>query len=255
MTTLQLAPNEARFAGEAAAYAEVRRREGRLPPDPSALRALPDPPPGASAGQAREWRCRAWSAEFVERRLRARGARRLLDLGCGPGWLAARLVRRLGLEAVGLDLSRAELEAGAAAFADLPGLRLVQGDVFDDGLGLGAFDAVVLAGAIQYFPDLPRLAARLRQLLRAGGEALVVETALHPAAELAAARARTLRHYQRLGVPEAAARFHHHGEDELRALGARWLYHPSSLVPRVQRHLLRRPWSPHAIVSLPAGPA
>ena len=27
MTTLQLAPHEARFAGEAAAYAEVRRRE------------------------------------------------------------------------------------------------------------------------------------------------------------------------------------------------------------------------------------
>ncbi len=245
MATLQLAPGDARFAAFEKLYADMRRREGRRPPEGEALRGLPQPPPGASASQAYEWRSRAWCAGFLERRLRQRGSRRLLDLGCGPGWLAARMVRGLGLEAVGLDVGRAELEAGAAAFGDLPALRLVQGDVFDERLELGRFDTVVLLAALQYFPDVARLMARLGALLHPGGEVLVMESPLYRSSELLGARARTRSHYEQLGLPEAAGFYHHHGEDELRALGARWLCRPSSWRSRFERHVLRRVRSPH----------
>lgn len=251
MTTLQLAPDPARFEAFDSLYAVLRRREGRTLLDPASLRALPEPPPGTSRARAREWRSRAWCASFIERRLAARAAPRVLDLGCGPGWLAARLARN-GREVVGLDVSRTELTAGAVAFAELERLRLVQGDVFDAGLELGRFDAVLLVAALQYFGDLPRLVARLRALLQPEGEVLLLETPIYRRREVDSARLRTRRHYESLGLPQLVAHYHHHVEDDLSALGARFLYHPSTLASRLQRHLLRRALSPHAVLSLPA---
>lgn len=91
-----------------------------------------------------------------------------LDIGCGPGRLTAALSER-GVLALGTDVSavavRLTIEAGAPA---------IQRDVFDQQPGEGRWRHALLAdGNIGIGGDPVRLLGRVRELLCAGGSALV----------------------------------------------------------------------------------
>ena len=54
----------------------------------------------------------------------------MLDLGCGPGSLAVRLLGRLPRATViGIDADPVSLTLGRAAYSDVPGLRFVDLDL------------------------------------------------------------------------------------------------------------------------------
>lgn len=117
-------------------------------------------------------------AEPILQVLRAGGARRVLDLGCGNGHLCAQL-RAAGHEVVGM-----EPDAGGAALARRanPGLPVYRLGVDDDPRRLLAdeapFDHVVCTEVVEhlYAPRrLPRFAA---EVLLPGGR-LVVTTPYH----------------------------------------------------------------------------
>ena len=103
----------------------------------------------------------------------------ILDLGCGPGSLAVRLLARLpGATVVGVDADPVTLALGRAAHADLPGLRFVSIDLRAAGwvarLGLPAgcpVDAVVSTTALHWLSaaELSDLYATLAGVLRPGG--------------------------------------------------------------------------------------
>lgn len=108
----------------------------------------------------------------------ARRPRRILDVGCGEGWLVRAARARCGCEGVGMDSCAALVEAARAA--DPAGLyvvasygALVAGDA---GVGSG-FDAVVFNYALLDEAVAPVLAAA-RARLSAGG-CVLVQT-LHP---------------------------------------------------------------------------
>lgn len=91
-----------------------------------------------------------------------------LDIGCGPGRLTAALTER-GIAALGTDVSavavRLTIEAGAPA---------VRRDVFDPQPAEGRWRHALLAdGNIGIGGDPVRLLGRVRELLCAGGSALV----------------------------------------------------------------------------------
>ncbi len=91
-----------------------------------------------------------------------------LDIGCGPGRLAAALLER-GVPALGTDVSpvAVRLAHGAGAIA-------VRRDVFERQPGEGRWRHVLLAdGNIGIGGDPVRLLRRVRELLRRGGSALV----------------------------------------------------------------------------------
>lgn len=96
--------------------------------------------------------------DYVFRHLKASGARRVLDLGCGGGWLLHEL---LGddqfTEVVGLESSAAALaEARAMLAADLdtpaPRLRLLNASYLDHHPSLTGFDAAALVETIEHIP-------------------------------------------------------------------------------------------------------
>jgi SAM-dependent methyltransferase len=94
-----------------------------------------------------------------------RGKGPVLDIGCGPGHVAAHL-RGLGVDAGGLDLSPAMVALARSAY---PGSRCEVGDMLDLGprelAGIVAFYAIChLRG-----DDLPRAAASLFGALAPGG--------------------------------------------------------------------------------------
>lgn len=232
-----------------APYLRTREREGRLL-SLEAIRRLPWAAPGDP--DAALWKQRAETSSRVVRRLMSRGARRVLDLGCGYGWLSARLAREGNMQVVAVEAIPAELERAREAFGDVPNIEWICVDVFDRTWTPEAFDAVVLCASIQYFESLPALVDRLSRLLHKSGEILVFDSPLWRRREVEAARFRSQRYYASRGLPELAAAFHHHAREDLDALGAVWHYLPDSWWSRAQRHLLRRKVSSFPIVGVPA---
>lgn len=96
----------------------------------------------------------------------------VLDVGCGTGFTAAamaahRPVRRI----VGVDPAEGMLEQFAAKRESLPGveIELRAEDVMAMDVPDGAFDAVLCAMALHWFPDKPGAVARMARALRPGG--------------------------------------------------------------------------------------
>lgn len=109
--------------------------------------------------------------DAVVRALRAAGAVRVLDVGCGTGLLGARLHRELpGVGVVGCDFSRGMLSQ-AATGRRLE--RLVQASALALPFREESFDAVVSTEAFHWFPDQRRALAEFRRVLVPGGKLLV----------------------------------------------------------------------------------
>jgi len=92
---------------------------------------------------------------------------RVLDIGCGDGALLAYLARVKGVDARGIELSQAGVNAGVRH-----GLSVIQGDADRDleAFPDGAFDVVVLSQTLQATRE-PRHV--LEELLRIGKRAIV----------------------------------------------------------------------------------
>jgi len=101
----------------------------------------------------------------------------VLDIGCGPGSLAVRLLVRLPhATVIGVDADPVSLTLGQAAYSDVPGLRFIDLDLRVPGwsarLGLPRpADAAVSTTALHWLPepDLRAMYAELATVLRPGG--------------------------------------------------------------------------------------
>ena len=97
---------------------------------------------------------------------------RVLDVGCGTGFTATALLRRFPVETlVGIDPAEGMLEVFTAKLAEFPGVtvELRCEDVMSMRVDDGAFDLVICAMALHWFPDKPAAIARMARALRPGG--------------------------------------------------------------------------------------
>ncbi len=223
-------------------YLRVRRKEGRLYSDGMVANL---PSVQASDPLSKEWRARTGSLNRLKQYLRGlHRPLKILEVGCGNGWLSRRLSEMGGVRVCGLDRNHVELSQGARLFGR-NNLTFLNADIFRAPFHAGAFDVIVLASSIQYFPDLNALIQGLRNLLDGVGQIHILDTPLYDRAEVEAARERTLRYYSDLGFPEMARHYHHHTYEELEKYSPRWLYRPQSFEARIDR-VLGRPSSPFA---------
>ncbi len=228
-------------AYQTATYLAAREKEGRLLDDNEARR-LPVVPADHRHGD--EWRIRGLSCRRLAAYLRGRRPLRLLDLGCGNGWMSHRLAQSPGVAVDAVDLNPHELEQADRLFGGVEGLTFIHGDVFSSIFEPGRFDAAVLASSVQYFPSLPALIDRLFELLAEGGEIHILDSPFYTEETRAASQARSRDHYRRIGVPAMIEHYHHHLWSDLEPFRPHWLHRPDSLGARLQRRLLRRPLSP-----------
>jgi 3' terminal RNA ribose 2'-O-methyltransferase Hen1 len=88
--------------------------------------------------------------------LKATGAKRVLDLGCGSGSLLYRLVRDpqfneiVGLEESGVSLSQARTMLSEHLVGEQPRLRLVRGSYAEKNGELAGFDAAAMVETIEH---------------------------------------------------------------------------------------------------------
>ncbi len=102
----------------------------------------------------------------------------VLDIGSGPGLLAAELADTVGPEGrvVGLDLSEPMIEMGRQRCADRPQVSFEQGDAAELPFEADAFDVVVTTQVYEYVPDIPGALAEVGRVLRPGGLVAILDT-------------------------------------------------------------------------------
>lgn len=111
--------------------------------------------------------------------LALRPGERVLDVGCGPGFLLAEMARVVGRSglAAALDLNADMLSLARTRCQTVDGATvLVRGDATAIPFTEGGFDAAVSIQVLEYVGDVARALAELRRVLRPGGRALIVDT-------------------------------------------------------------------------------
>jgi len=106
---------------------------------------------------------------------------RVLDIGAGPGLLAAEMAEAVGQSGrvIGLEISDSMLTLGRRRCAD-PSIRERVAFVKADAVALpfadGAFDVAVSTQVYEYVADLKVAFAELHRVLRPGGRVLIIDT-------------------------------------------------------------------------------
>jgi SAM-dependent methyltransferase len=106
-----------------------------------------------------------WAAEHAS-------GKDLLEVACGAGlglgWLAERARR---VEAGDIDGENCHI--AQATYRGQSKIRVLRMDALDLPYEAGSFDVVLLFEALYYLPDVPRLLAEARRVLRPGGTLLI----------------------------------------------------------------------------------
>jgi SAM-dependent methyltransferase len=123
----------------------------------------------------------AWQAPFVaqkfapvERRIRNRNIRRILDVGCGPGTNAPRFAQA---DYVGIDINERYLTIARAKYRG----RFIQADLETAELTtLGTFDTILVNSFLHHLPDeaVRRVLQQLQQRLDPEGTVHMLELVL-----------------------------------------------------------------------------
>jgi arsenite methyltransferase len=108
--------------------------------------------------------------------LEPRNGERILDIGCGPGYLAAEIGELVGPDGFvqGVDPSPAML--AIAARRALPHMELTEGDALALPAEDASFDAAVSTQVYEYVADIAGALSEVRRVLRPGGRLLVLDT-------------------------------------------------------------------------------
>lgn len=166
-----------------------------------------------------DWQVKARSMEALWNVLEPRERPRVVDLGCGVGWLAHAMARR-GHEVYATDiLLDAGLGLGAATtFVRLgPSFERVWGELERPPFLPASVDAVVCNAALHYAQDLRAALAEIQRILKPGGILVVMNSPVYVEPESARRALEDFRgHLRTLGASaEVTAAYHHFVAAEL----------------------------------------
>lgn len=117
------------------------------------------------ADPARPWNLNIHHDQLLAR-LASRGDR-VLDVGCGDGFLSARLSAQ-GCDVVGLDADAGVLDRARHRWPD-EDIEWRNANLLDPGLAPASFDVVVSNAMIHHLPDTTEALTAMTRLLRPGG--------------------------------------------------------------------------------------
>ncbi len=222
------------------AYIRLRAKENRLYTDDE-LNQLPDVP--ATHIHYQEWLIRKLSAEKLLTYLNTKNRPlRILEIGCGNGWLSFQLATLKNSKVIGQDINFTELQQAARNYSSHKRLRFVYGDLFSGILAEEKFDVIVFAASIQYFESLKKVMTKALSLLLPDGEIHLLDSPFYKSNEIALARQRTASYYQMMGFPEMTHFYFHHGKQDLDGFNKRIMYDPSSIFSYFSRKNRIFPW-------------
>jgi ubiquinone/menaquinone biosynthesis C-methylase UbiE len=221
-------------------YLQLREKEGRIYSD-NEVAALPEI--AKTHPHYAEWQLRKQSCErLISYLQKKKKPLKILEAGCGNGWLSHRLAAIPGSNVIGADINFTEIKQAAKVFQKISDLHFVYGQIDSGTFEEKQFDIVVFAASIQYFPSLSGLISQTMKLLKQGGEIHILDSHFYRPAELNAARHRSLLYYEATGFPEMMKWYFHHSTDEIEKYDFSLLYDPESLFNRFLKKKNPFPW-------------
>lgn len=211
-------------------YLLLRKKEGRMYPDDQVMR-LPLVP--GDHPLRNEWKVRKYSAgklfAYLEQKQRPL---RILEVGCGNGWLSHKLSQLENVSVIGLDVNSVELEQAKRVFENQQ-LQFVYGDI-RHGVFNSRFDVMVFAASLQYFPSLPEVIGATMDRLEQGGEIHILDTHFYNnKEETIQAAKRSKQYFTELGFPLMEQFYFHHSLEDLEGFTFQVLYDPAAFKNRI----------------------
>jgi SAM-dependent methyltransferase len=205
-------------------YVLLRSREGRLYTD-DVVKNLPLVSRKDPFNQ--EWILRRQSSgRLVEYFKNKNSPLRILEVGCGNGWLCHLLADIPGAKVTGSDINKTELLQAARVFQK-PNLEFIQSDIRSGDTAFPLFDMIIFAASVQYFSSLPRILRAALDLLKPGGEIHILDSFFYKEDQIQTAKKRTADYYESLGLPGFALHYFHHSTEQLAKFHPVLMYHPS----------------------------
>jgi ubiquinone/menaquinone biosynthesis C-methylase UbiE len=206
-------------------YLALRKSEGRIYSDTELL-LLPEISHRHS--HYREWQLRKESTKRLRNYFqKKRTLLKILEVGCGNGWLAHQLAYIPGSEITGTDVNFAELQQAARVFSHIPNLQFAFGGLEAKEIEGEQFDFIVFASSLQYFESIENTIEQSFEFLKQGGEIHILDTPFYNAGDAEKARKRTDDYYRSTGFPEMSKYYFHHSLARLTTFSPRTLYSAS----------------------------
>lgn len=215
-------------------YQALRKKENRVYSD-NILKVLPQTP--SNHFHKKEWKQREYTLKRLLSYLKVQKNPRILELGCGNGWLCNHLAALPASEVLGVDINKTELTQAATVFKSRQNLCFVYGDISTLRMPCGYFHYIIFAASIQYFADLHSLFTKAFTLLASDGEIHIVDSPIYTRAEAPKAQKRSQEYFYKSGFPEMSGFYYHHTWDDLSPFGVRKEYDPDIFLNKVIRKL------------------
>ena len=180
----------------------------------------------------KEWVIRKKSSDRLINYLSSKKKRlRILEVGCGNGWLSHSLSSIPGSEVTGLDVNFTELQQAARVFNEEKHLHFIYGDIYTNVLTTNLkFEVIVFAASIQYFQPLQKILMICLKHLSPAGEIHIIGSHFYKISEINVAKKRTLDYFTSLGYPEMSDYYFHHAVNELKKFNHCIFYNPKSII-------------------------
>ncbi|HMU11404.1 MAG TPA: class I SAM-dependent methyltransferase [Ferruginibacter sp.] len=207
-------------------YTRLRRKEGRMYADEEVmlLPIIHNAHPLLNEWRIRKNSCRALLGYIKQRD----NIVSVLEVGCGNGWLSAKIAGAADVEVTGIDVNTPELEQAKRVFKKIPGLHFINTTLQAEELKEKKFDMILFAASIQYFPSLKEVVTLALEKLTLQGEIHIMDSPFYGQPEIEPARQRSKEHFNRMGFPEMAGHYFHHSIAELDDFQYKILHHPHS---------------------------
>lgn len=206
-------------------YLQLRKKENRIYSDQE-LAQLPDISPVHP--YAKEWKIRKQSAVRLTKYLIQKKKKlEILEVGCGNGWLSAKLAEIPSAIIKGIDANDEEIIQAKRVFKEVKNLQLQYGRIEENILQEQLFDVIVFAASIQYFPSFRKIIQQAISLLRLNGEIHILDSPFYKQNELQAARQRSKEYFQKADAMEMNRYYFHHCTDELKMFDSKILHSPN----------------------------
>jgi ubiquinone/menaquinone biosynthesis C-methylase UbiE len=221
-------------------YLQLREKEGRVYSDEE-VATLPEI--AETHPHYREWQVRRQSSQkLISHLQKKQQGLKILEVGCGNGWLSHQLAAIPGSKVIGTDINFTELQQAAKVFYDKPNLHFIYSPIEPGVFEERQFDSIVFAASIQYFSSLTEIIRKSLKLLKPNGEIHIIDSHFYPLSDLSAAKQRSLFYFEAAGFPEMANWYFHHNPDDLEHFNYSILYDPRSLFNRFLRNKNPFPW-------------
>lgn len=211
-------------------YLNVRRYENRLITDEELL-LLPDVEPLNT--HYKEWQVRKRSSQRLIDYLKNKNKPlKILEIGCGNGWLTAKLAGIPNSNVIGLDINREEISQAKRVFKR-ENLEFIA-DSFDAMMfGGEKFDIILFAASIPYFRDVEAILNNSLACLAENGEIHIIDTHFYKPAAIDDAVIRMQNYYAEMGYPEMSDHYFHYSLKDIQQYNYKVLVDPQSLIYKI----------------------